>query len=203
MSAPQAIIKAETKMNQREQQMIADLAERIRSAPAPHIDPDAEHLIRSTIGARPDAVYILTQAVLLQDMALNQANARFRNWSRGAGAGFCQDRPAGRLCPSELSQSGTRNPPTASRQCATVYVTAAQRFFQFSAQCGYDAAGVLAGEIAFQSLGSLFSGGRAGSSARRIVPGSETIVNNYYGDQQAQGLDDGIGIAVCAGRGRP
>ena len=74
-------------MNQQEQQMIADLAERLRTAPAPQIDRDADDFIRRTIGTRPDALYILTQTVLLQQMALDQA-AQAQQAARGQPQGF-------------------------------------------------------------------------------------------------------------------
>src|SRR5215472_17158416 len=60
-------------MTAQEQQLISSLAERIKNAPAPEIDRDAYDLILHTIGTRPDALYILTQTVLLQEMALSQA----------------------------------------------------------------------------------------------------------------------------------
>ena len=63
-------------MTEQEQQLIAGLADRIRNAPAPQIDRDADDLIRRTISTPPDALYILTQTVLIQEMALNQAKAQ-------------------------------------------------------------------------------------------------------------------------------
>jgi len=47
-------------MTDQERQMIEALAKRIQDAPAPQIDRDADDLIRRAIGARPDALYILT-----------------------------------------------------------------------------------------------------------------------------------------------
>src|SRR5258708_4382608 len=63
-------------MTEQEKQLISGLAERIKNAPAPQIDRDAYDLILHTIGSRPDVLYILTQTVLLQEMALNQARAQ-------------------------------------------------------------------------------------------------------------------------------
>src|SRR5438270_13755808 len=71
-------------MTEQERQYIAGLADRIRTAPAPQIDRDADDLIRRTIGARPDALYILTQTVLLQEMALNQAKAQIEDLKQQA-----------------------------------------------------------------------------------------------------------------------
>src|ERR1700683_5515198 len=63
-------------MTEQEQQLITGLADRVKNAPAPQVDRDADNLIRHTIGSRPDALYILTQTVLIQEMALNQAKAQ-------------------------------------------------------------------------------------------------------------------------------
>ena len=63
-------------MTDQERQMIEALAKRIQDAPAPQIDRDADDLIRRTIGARTDALYILTQTVLIQEMALTEAKAQ-------------------------------------------------------------------------------------------------------------------------------
>ena len=60
-------------MTEQEQQLISGLGERIKNAPAPQIDRDAYDLILHTIGSRPDALYVMTQVVLMQQMALNQA----------------------------------------------------------------------------------------------------------------------------------
>src|SRR5579864_7096799 len=63
-------------MTEQEKQLITGLAERIKNAPAPQIDRDAYDLILHTIGSRPDVLYILTQTVLIQEMALAQAKAQ-------------------------------------------------------------------------------------------------------------------------------
>ena len=60
-------------MTDEERQLIQTLADHVKSAPVQQVDRDADALIRQTIGARPDALYILTQTVLVQEMALNQA----------------------------------------------------------------------------------------------------------------------------------
>ena len=63
-------------MTEQEQQLISGLAERVKNAPAQQIDRDADNLIRTTVGSRPDALYILTQTVLVQEMAITQAKAQ-------------------------------------------------------------------------------------------------------------------------------
>ena len=77
-------------MTDQERQMIEALAKRIQDAPAPQIDRDADDLIRRAIGARTDALYILTQTVLIQEMALTQAKAQIDELKQrvpAAGAG--------------------------------------------------------------------------------------------------------------------
>jgi uncharacterized protein len=178
-------------MNQQEQQMIVSLADRIRTAPAPQIDREADDLIRRTIGARPDAVYILTQTVLLQDMALNQAKARIQELEQAMQApqqGFLPGQ--GGYQQGAYAQSGYAQPGYAQ----PVYEAQPQRggFSNFLHNAATTAAGVLAGEVAFESLSSIFGGHRGGFfEGGGIMPGGETIVNNYYGDQERGGGGDG------------
>src|SRR5262245_9752373 len=73
-------------MNDQEKQLIEGLTNRIRNAPTPQIDPEADTLIRNGIGSRPDALYILTQTVLIQEMALNQAKSQLDELKKHATA---------------------------------------------------------------------------------------------------------------------
>jgi uncharacterized protein len=63
-------------MTPEERRLIEDLFDRMQSYGAPDKDQDAERLIRERVRAMPDAVYMLTQSVLVQDQALEAANAR-------------------------------------------------------------------------------------------------------------------------------
>jgi hypothetical protein len=177
-------------MTEQERQLIAGLAERIQNAPGPQIDRDADDLIRRTIGTRPDALYILTQTVLLQEMALNQTKAQLEQLrgqpAQGQG-GFLHSAPSDYQTPPYQAAP----PPPAS-------YGSGGGLSGFLHNAATTAAGVLAGEVAFESLSSLFGhrgggffGGGGGGffgSPSGLVPGSETIVNNY-GD----GTDGGDG----------
>jgi len=163
-------------MTEQEQQLITGLAERIGNAPPPQLDRDADDLIRHTIGARPDALYILTQTVLIQEMALNQAKAQLE-----------QLRPQGSFLHGVqpgYQESGYAPPPPPPSGAG---------FSGFFHNVATTAAGVIAGEIAFDSLSSLFGhrgggffggggggGFFGGGGGGGISPGSETI--NNYGD---------------------
>jgi uncharacterized protein len=173
-------------MTEQEQQLISGLAERIRNAPTPPIDRDAYDLILHTIGSRPDVLYILTQTVLIQEMALSQARTQIEELKRQQGAPQ-QGSFLPQSQPSSYQSSQYASPPPPP---------SGGGFSSFLHNAATTAAGVIAGEIAFDSLSSLFGhrggffGGGGGLFGGGISPGSETIVNNYYGDDPAQGGGD-------------
>ena len=63
-------------MTPEERRLIEDLFERMMSYGAPDKDREAEALIRDRVRAMPDAVYMLTQSVLVQEQALEATNGR-------------------------------------------------------------------------------------------------------------------------------
>jgi len=69
-------------MTPQEQQLVADLFERLASLEGQRRDPDAERVIREGSGRAPNAVYALVQTVLVQDEALKRANARIEELER-------------------------------------------------------------------------------------------------------------------------
>jgi hypothetical protein len=60
-------------MTAQEQQMLQGLVDRVSQAKLEEKDPDAEQFIQGTLGRNPDALYVLSQTVLVQEYALNQA----------------------------------------------------------------------------------------------------------------------------------
>src|ERR1039457_1736671 len=56
--------------------MLNSLVERVNSTQLPEKDPDAQTLLTRGFGGNPDAVYILAQSVLVQNIALEQAKAQ-------------------------------------------------------------------------------------------------------------------------------
>jgi hypothetical protein len=63
-------------MTPQEQQLITELFTRLKQAPAQAKDRDADQLIRKCVIENPEASYLLVQTVLIQDMALSQAQHR-------------------------------------------------------------------------------------------------------------------------------
>ena len=52
-------------MTPQEQQLVADLFDRLASLEGQRRDPDAERLIREGLGRAPNSVYALVQSVLV------------------------------------------------------------------------------------------------------------------------------------------
>src|SRR6266849_492068 len=73
-------------MTPQEQQLVADLFDRLASLESQRRDPDAERLIREGLGRAPNSVYALVQSVLVQDEALKRANARIEELERAIAA---------------------------------------------------------------------------------------------------------------------
>ncbi|MEN8131195.1 MAG: DUF2076 domain-containing protein [Pseudomonadota bacterium] len=63
-------------MTPQEQKLIQGVAQRLRNANLTEKDAAAEVLINKEIGAQPDSIYVLTQAVILQEHALKQAQSK-------------------------------------------------------------------------------------------------------------------------------
>lgn len=60
-------------MTPQEQQMLQELSDRVNRTQLQDKDPEAEQVIRQTLGQNPDAEYIMAQTILVQQYALDQA----------------------------------------------------------------------------------------------------------------------------------
>ncbi len=169
-------------MTEQEQQLINGLAEQMRNAPAPQIDRDANNLIQHTIGARADALYILTQTVLVQQMAIEDLK---RQTAPQPQTSFLPGAPPptnqGGYQGSNYQNSSYAAPPPQEPPPPP----SGGRFSGFLHNVATTAAGVIAGDIAFDALSSLFGGHRGyGGGGFLGGGGGETIVNNYYEDDR-------------------
>lgn len=63
-------------MTPQERDLITHLLSRLGQAGGQSKDPEADALIRQAVAAQPDAPYYLVQTVLIQDMALSNAQSR-------------------------------------------------------------------------------------------------------------------------------
>ncbi|MBV9301945.1 MAG: DUF2076 domain-containing protein [Acidobacteriaceae bacterium] len=180
-----------------ERKMLSDLAEKIARTPAPPKDPEAEEFIRTRIGSRSDALYLMTQTVLIQNLALEHAQQQIQQLQDPGQAGQAASggsflgqqseapRPAYATVPSG-QQYGTAPPPQyLAPSPAGPSPSGAPSFLRGAAQT---AMGVAAGALAFEGIRSLFShpgyggAGFGGFGGAGFGGGpTEETVNNYYG----------------------
>jgi uncharacterized protein len=69
-------------MTPQEHDLVSHLLERLKQAGGQPKDPEAEQLIRQALAEQPDAPYYLVQTVLIQDMALANAQNRIAEMER-------------------------------------------------------------------------------------------------------------------------
>jgi len=196
-------------MTPQEQQLIAELFARLKQTPAQAKDAEADQLIRQGVMEHPDAPYLLVQTVLIQDMALSQAQHRVgeleQQLAEATAASSAQpSQPATSFLGGALSHgsvSPASQPPAPPPAAAPGWNQSAGNPASFggaaapgmmsSASSGFlraaaaTALGVAGGQLLFQGIQAMF-GQHAGSllAGQSMQPAlSETVVNNFYGDQ--------------------
>jgi hypothetical protein len=206
-------------MSPEERQLLAGLFERTRSAAATPRDQEAEAFIAEQVKAQPAAPYLLAQTVIVQDQALQGANARIEQLE--ARVKVLESKPAGGFL-GGLFGGGARQAPPPPRRPAPPpgwgqpqggasggpwggghpgYAPQPESGGFLKGALG-TAAGVAGGVLLADSIRHLFMGGYGGMSplaggnlgiGAGYLPASETtIVNNYYGDDaSAQGQEAG------------
>ena len=189
-------------MTPEERNMLNDLAGRVAQMPPAPRDAEAEDIIRTRIGSRPDALYLMTQTVLVQNLALQRAQQQIQDLQARSSPSL----PApggsswlGQSSPGYGSGGGQPQPSAPPAQQAQ-YAAPASGFgggSSFLRGAAQTAAGVAAGTLAAEALGSMFShhgsglmgggnefiGGPGGGSdfiGGPTTPGGE-VINNYYG----------------------
>ncbi len=183
-------------MAPQEQQLITELFARLKQTPAQAKDADADQLIRKGVMENPEAPYLLVQTVLIQDMALSQAQYRVaeleHQLAEAKAASSAQ--PSQPIAPASQPPApppaaapgwnqSAANPASFGGAAAPGMMSSASSGFLRSAAT--TALGVVGGQLLFQGIQSMF-GQHAGSilSGQSMQPAlSETVVNNFYGDQ--------------------
>ncbi len=72
-------------MTPQEEQLLNSLIERVNHTQLQEKDPDAEGLLNRSLGPNPDALYVLAQTVLVQNIALDQAKAQVAQFQQQVG----------------------------------------------------------------------------------------------------------------------
>jgi hypothetical protein len=101
-------------MNVEERQLIADVFAQLRDAGRGPKDQDADRLIQDLVRQLPDAAYFLTQSVIVQQQALEQADAQIRELEETVRKLQGADRTSG-----GSFLGGVRVPNTGGRAAAT------------------------------------------------------------------------------------
>jgi uncharacterized protein len=199
-------------MTPQERDLVTALLARLEQHGDQPKDNDADALISRAMAAQPDAPYYLVQTVLIQDMALRNAESRIADLERRlaqaktapapeqapqsflAGAGRGSVPAAGgwtRAAPGDAptgawTQSGGASAPAAATSAAPSLMPGAGS--GFLRQAATTAAGIAGGALLFQGIQSLFgphygSGFLGGMAAQ---PGISETVNNYYHQDPSQ-----------------
>jgi len=195
-------------MTPQEQQMIDGLIERIRNTQVTDKDLDAERYLQQNLATIPDALYVLAQTVIVQQYGLQQAQQQIqqlqasieeaRQHVQQSGGGSFLSKIFGSSSSQQQQQQPQYQPvnnPGYPPPYAPAYAPAYTQPAYPSSGGGFlrgalqTAAGVAAGELAFESMESLFHGFGGGPYGYGH-PG-ETVVNNYYDDAaHDQHVDD-------------
>lgn len=145
-------------MTPQENDMLATLLGRLNQTPAGAKDADAETMVRQAVAGRPDLPYLLAQTVLIQDLALKQAQDRLteaeRNRPRDDGR---QTRP-GSFLGGLLGRGADRNDPNSSAAASPSFLggQSMPQGSSFLRSAAATAAGVAGGALLFQGIQSMF-----------------------------------------------
>jgi len=189
-------------MTPQERDLITALLDRLQQQAEQPKDAAADTLIRQRLAQLPDAPYLLVQTVLIEDMALHNADDRIKELERQLAAKTAAppQQPtsflgrgsvplagaAPRPAPAAptWTQSGAAAPPPAYAQPISGPQMLAGGGGGFLRQAAATAAGIAGGALLFDGIQSLFGGHGGGFlSSAAAQPGlSETVINNYYGD---------------------
>ena len=207
-------------MTPQEDQLLNALIDRLNQTSLQEKDPDAEALLNQRLAGNPDALYMLAQTVLVQNIALDQARAQINQLQEQ----MQQQRPQPAHTTSFLGRLlGERDeqpaPPQQQQAPAAGYQQVPPQYIAQPPQYGnpqfqpmpyapagqpsflrgafQTAAGVAAGALAFETIESMFHGfGHGGSGWGGPGLGGfgerpvEVINNNYY-EEPGRGAEHG------------
>lgn len=193
-------------MTPQEKELIQTVFDRLERAGGGARDGEAEAFIRDQVRRQPDAAYGLTQAVIVLEAGLSQAQQKIdelqrqleaaRGGAAQSGGSFLGGSPWGNGSVPRSGASPQPQPQSPYYQPQPAYVPVSP-WAQPSAGGGFlrnaatMAAGVAGGTLIAEGLTSLFEGHRYGGGfgggygGPQIV--EENITNNYYENRQGGG----------------
>lgn len=193
-----------------EEQLLNSLAERVNQTQLREKDPDAEAFLTKSLGSNPDALYILAQTVLVENIALEQARGQIAQLQQAQQAQQQAPQPAratsflgsllGHLDPQPapvLAQQGYMPPPPPPNFAPAAY---GQPQFQ---QPQY--APVATGQPSFlsgalQTAGGVAAGALAFEGVEAILHGLGGFGHPGFG-MGGFGMGPGMGMGMGSGMG--
>lgn len=160
-------------MTPQEEQLLNSLVERVNQTQLQEKDPDAEALLNRALGGNADALYILAQAILVQNIALEQAKGQVAQLQQQLQQARTQPAHATSFLGNLLGRHDQTPPPPVYAQPEYVspppppvyaqpqyqqpqYVPVGQPSFMRGAM--QTAAGVAAGALAFEGVEAVLHG---------------------------------------------
>lgn len=199
-------------MNFQEREQLTQFLQQLALAKGGPKDPEAHALIESTVACQPDAAYLLVQRSLLQDQALQAAQAQIaslqaelqRSKPPVPATGFLDATAWGRsptasvFAQSPVAPPATVAAPAYSPTPAPAPVAAAASRFQapsFLTSMATTAAGVAAGAFLFQGIENLIGHHNNASASSlglaELVPAFPSLDNNFLGQGDSLSRDAG------------
>jgi uncharacterized protein len=190
-------------MSPEERQLLTGLFDRIRTAAASPRDSEAEALIAEAVRNQPYAPYLLAQAVIVQDQALQAANAKIEDLENelrdegppqqpgsggflgsifGASAPRPAPQPSGGPWGAQQNYAPPPGGPWSGAPMSGAPMGGPIGGGSFLQGALGTAAGVAGGVLLANSISSLFGAHNNpfGIGTGGGLGGGETIVNNYY-----------------------
>ena len=174
-------------------------------------DPEAESYIRQMIGKQPGAPYYMAQTIIVQEQALEAAQARIENLEEQLRAGPADRQRDGGLLSGLFS--GDDRPPArsgvsvprvgrsaaASREDAPAYQQRQRRTGGFLAGAAQTAMGVAGGVLLGNAIAGMFDGNEAQAAdkpdtAQEAADTKADDVNVQDANYDDAGFDDGGGF---------
>lgn len=192
-------------MNNYERQQLDQFLQQLIAVRLTDKDQEAERLISEAIMRQPDAAYLLVQKSLLQDQALQAAQTKINDLQQqmqqqtlpAHSSGFLNSDPWATASQSTAKPADNAKPHTdvtaPMQHSFSTSPAAANAGFgsSFLGNVATTAAGVVAGSFLFQGIGSLLGHHQSGFAQQAFTGQTpeQTVVNNYYGDNQTADED--------------
>ena len=166
-------------MTPQERDLILAVAQRLRDTPLTEKDSEAERLIQAEIGSQPNALYLLTQAVIVQEQGLRHAQERIQHLEsrQPTASGFLSNWLGG----------GSSPPPAASY--AAPSAPGGSGVGSFLRTAAATAAGVVGAELIYDGLRHAFG-------ASSFAPGGVPPVVSEPNELAEQGSSVGEGARL-------